>query len=193
MEIKSESIVGEEQATKTEESQHSDSNIKLEDVKSEADNNVISHVPVTESNSETNANNVKESGAEATNTDNKDNQSNPSQSQPKERRERCWYAPQCFRFVCANFSDSFLNMFILSYRKNPEHKTNFSHPGDDDYASDPNDDRPTCSYGGACYRRNMSHRRQYKHPNRPAPHPSKITFVFHNYCPHCNPYNKDCN
>ncbi|KAJ8962504.1 hypothetical protein NQ318_000894 [Aromia moschata] len=58
------------------------------------------------------------------------------------------------------------------FRKNPIHRQQFSHPGDDDYDSDPNDDRPNCPFGAACYRRNLQHRRQFKHPNPPASRPN---------------------
>lgn len=51
------------------------------------------------------------------------------------------------------------------FRKNNEHKLNFSHPGDSDYDTDPDDNRPSCSYGSACYRRNSIHRRDFKHPS----------------------------
>lgn len=56
------------------------------------------------------------------------------------------------------------NHFFL-FRKSQEHKASFSHPADSDYDTDPGDDRPSCSYGSACYRRNPVHRRQYKHPS----------------------------
>ncbi|VEN51331.1 unnamed protein product [Callosobruchus maculatus] len=69
------------------------------------------------------------------------------------RRDRCWYGASC-------------------YRKNPIHRQDFSHPGDADYDSDPDDDRPSCPFGNGCYRTNMDHRRQYKHSARPAPKPS---------------------
>ena len=49
------------------------------------------------------------------------------------------------------------------YRKNPVHKSEEAHPGDDDY-KDPDDDdceddeRPECEFGTKCYRKNPSHR-----------------------------------
>ncbi|CAH1972914.1 unnamed protein product [Acanthoscelides obtectus] len=86
------------------------------------------------------------------------------------RRDRCWYGTSC-------------------YRKNPIHRQDFSHPGDTDYDSDPEDDRPPCPFGNACYRTNMLHRRQYKHPGRPAPKPSKVQYNLNiagcPYCSHC--------
>ncbi|XP_066139962.1 aprataxin and PNK-like factor [Euwallacea fornicatus] len=68
------------------------------------------------------------------------------------RRERCWYGHRCFR-------------------KNPSHQDTFSHPGDQDYVSDPEDDRPDCPYGIACYRKNSDHRKEYKHTAEPAKKP----------------------
>lgn len=53
-------------------------------------------------------------------------------------------------------------------RKNPLHKQEFCHPGDDDYESDPNDVRPICIYDSNCYRKNKDHRNAYKH-SRDAP------------------------
>ncbi|KAK5647514.1 hypothetical protein RI129_002406 [Pyrocoelia pectoralis] len=50
------------------------------------------------------------------------------------------------------------------YRKSAAHLADFSHPGDSDYESDPNDQRPVCDYGPACYRKNKQHRQAYKHP-----------------------------
>lgn len=59
------------------------------------------------------------------------------------------------------------------YRRNPAHKAEFSHPGDDDYNITPqgdegevtpeNDDRPECQYGTSCYRQNPQHKRDFKH------------------------------
>ncbi|XP_076667409.1 uncharacterized protein LOC143368499 isoform X2 [Andrena cerasifolii] len=58
------------------------------------------------------------------------------------RREKCIYGKEC-------------------YRKNPQHKAEFSHPGDSDF--DIPDDREECYYGMRCYRTNPQHRLQYKH------------------------------
>ncbi|XP_018320868.1 aprataxin and PNK-like factor [Agrilus planipennis] len=63
----------------------------------------------------------------------------------KNIRDRCWYGASC-------------------YRKNPNHKKDLCHPGDSDYESDENDDRPMCSFGISCYRRNKTHRQQFRHP-----------------------------
>lgn len=60
------------------------------------------------------------------------------------------------------------------YRRNPAHKAEFSHPGDDDYSliqeeesplSD--NDKPECQYGTSCYRQNPQHKRDFKHTQPP--------------------------
>jgi len=60
------------------------------------------------------------------------------------------------------------------YRKNPAHRVEEAHPGDDDYVdpaddhvADENDDRPECEFGTACYRKNPDHKRQFKHCKQP--------------------------
>ncbi|XP_017890117.1 aprataxin and PNK-like factor isoform X2 [Ceratina calcarata] len=58
------------------------------------------------------------------------------------RREKCKYGKDC-------------------YRKNPQHKAEFSHVGDPDY--DMPDDREECPYGMKCYRKNSDHRQRFKH------------------------------
>lgn len=71
------------------------------------------------------------------------------------------------------------------YRKNPQHRVEFSHPGDSDYPSqskvsdDPVssvDSRPLCEYGSACYRKNPQHRVDFRHdaPKKRKARPSKI-------------------
>jgi len=58
------------------------------------------------------------------------------------------------------------------YRKNPRHFEQESHPGDDDYQldqQDEDDDRPECEYGMDCYRKNPDHRKQFKHTKKPQP------------------------
>ncbi|XP_026285963.1 aprataxin and PNK-like factor [Frankliniella occidentalis] len=62
------------------------------------------------------------------------------------------------------------------YRKNPQHKVEFAHPGDSDYCdssgtntpkndavTSTSDVRPLCEYGSACYRKNPQHRRDFRH------------------------------
>lgn len=58
------------------------------------------------------------------------------------------------------------------YRKNPQHRVDFAHPGDNDYcdqastSGSPNvstDKRPLCEYGSSCYRKNPQHRRDFRH------------------------------
>jgi hypothetical protein len=79
-----------------------------------------------------------------------DDGTNPGTSNPKPKREKCWYGAEC-------------------YRKNPIHRQEFTHPGDSDFESDPDDKRPVCSFGAQCYRKNKSHRKSYKHPPREPP------------------------
>merc|ERR1712223_1148432 len=64
---------------------------------------------------------------------------------------------------------------ISCYRKNPQHKIDEAHPGDNDYVegngvdgintvdSNEPDNRPECEYGLQCYRKNPQHKRDYKH------------------------------
>ena len=63
------------------------------------------------------------------------------------------------------------------YRKNPAHRTEEAHPGDEDFrdpdqADDDEDDeddgRPECEYGRDCYRKNPEHRKDFKHSVRKA-------------------------
>lgn len=61
-------------------------------------------------------------------------------------REKCMYGARC-------------------YRKNPNHKNNYSHPADSDY--DEIDDREECPYGTKCYRKNPQHKTQFKHTSVP--------------------------
>ncbi|XP_019881706.1 aprataxin and PNK-like factor [Aethina tumida] len=86
-------------------------------------------------------------------TEQKNSSTNSRQATGNTLRDRCWYGPTCFR-------------------RNPEHMQQFSHPGDADYLSYPNDPRPGCSYGAACYRKSSKHRIQYKHEKPPAKRPS---------------------
>nr|XP_003707377.2 PREDICTED: aprataxin and PNK-like factor isoform X5 [Megachile rotundata] len=58
------------------------------------------------------------------------------------RREKCRYGEKC-------------------YRKNAQHKAEFSHPGDADYNIV--DDRKECPYGSRCYRKSLQHKMQFKH------------------------------
>ncbi|XP_071444249.1 aprataxin and PNK-like factor [Hetaerina americana] len=54
------------------------------------------------------------------------------------------------------------------YRRNEDHKKQFSHPDDPDHAPATSDDRPECKYGTLCYRRNPQHRIDFKHNSTPA-------------------------
>lgn len=64
------------------------------------------------------------------------------------------------------------------YRRNPAHKEEFSHPGDDDYrvfqegeegeeGPQNDDNKPECQYGTSCYRQNPQHKRDFKHTQPP--------------------------
>ena len=61
------------------------------------------------------------------------------------------------------------------YRRNPQHKASFAHPGDSDYKDEndgdgsDDDDRPECEYGLQCFRKNPQHKKQYKHTRTPQP------------------------
>ncbi|XP_050300605.1 aprataxin and PNK-like factor [Anthonomus grandis grandis] len=99
--------------------------------------------PLQNVNAEENATSSAENPAQTDNTDG---------PKPKIYRDRCWYGDRCFR-------------------RNPNHRQQFAHPGDPDYQSDPEDDRPMCPYGASCYRVNPEHRRDYKHLGKPAPKP----------------------
>merc|ERR1712173_341450 len=61
---------------------------------------------------------------------------------------------------------------IACYRKNPVHRFEEAHPGDDDY-KDPNEeedqDKPECEFGLDCYRKNPAHRKEYNHTRKPQP------------------------
>ncbi|CAG5111789.1 Oidioi.mRNA.OKI2018_I69.chr2.g6063.t1.cds [Oikopleura dioica] len=71
---------------------------------------------------------------------------------PARTRPPCEYGGQC-------------------YRRNPNHKIEFCHPGDDDWwdplveNDDPDfqDPRPECQYGILCYQKSEAHRRKFQH------------------------------
>ncbi|CAK1586515.1 unnamed protein product [Parnassius mnemosyne] len=71
----------------------------------------------------------------------------PKKDQP--RRERCMYGANC-------------------YRKNPQHKAQFSHPSDADWGAGV---RAPCPYGLACARRDPRHWRDHTHPDGMHPPP----------------------
>ncbi|XP_068618382.1 aprataxin and PNK-like factor isoform X2 [Battus philenor] len=64
-----------------------------------------------------------------------------SKGQPK-KRERCMYGTNC-------------------YRKNPQHKAQFSHPSDPDWGTGA---QAPCPWGYACARRDPRHWRDHSHP-----------------------------
>lgn len=98
---------------------------------------------------------------QTTNTTNNTNNDNDDADQPscsntakKEFKDRCWYGANC-------------------YRKSQSHRDAFSHPGDADYDTDPEDDRPACPYGRGCFRKNKEHRKEYKHSKQTVKPPNK--------------------
>uniref|UniRef100_A0A1B0FM08 PBZ-type domain-containing protein n=1 Tax=Glossina morsitans morsitans TaxID=37546 RepID=A0A1B0FM08_GLOMM len=58
---------------------------------------------------------------------------------------------------------------VKCYRKNPSHRLEFAHPGDDDFKLHPlpqaDANAPDCKYGKNCYRFNPLHYQQFKHPS----------------------------
>ncbi len=83
-----------------------------------------------------------------------------SVSPTQQKRVPCKYGEQC-------------------YRRNPAHKEEYSHPGDEDYSSEQDEAQPTasadapdlrleCEYGTSCYRQNPQHKRDFKHTQAPA-------------------------
>ncbi|GJQ65940.1 hypothetical protein Trydic_g4038 [Trypoxylus dichotomus] len=134
----------------------SDPDVDTEVIDNNGNRDNIEHAQGDENNSVETANNVYgpkvDEDANVTNADEQipsssgtavANQGEDNSS--KKLRDRCWYAKKCFR-------------------KSAHHKQEFSHPGDPDYDSDPNDFRPVCYYGVHCYRKNKDHLKQYKHP-----------------------------
>ncbi|XP_065337997.1 aprataxin and PNK-like factor [Cloeon dipterum] len=56
------------------------------------------------------------------------------------------------------------------YRRNPQHKADFSHPGDPDYAApgpSQGGPKPHCQYGTSCYRKNPQHKIDFDHSMPP--------------------------
>ena len=60
------------------------------------------------------------------------------------------------------------------YRKNPQHRVEESHPGDEDYrdpaaGGEEEGERPECEFGTECYRTNPMHKKQFSHSKKPQP------------------------
>ncbi|CAF4758551.1 unnamed protein product [Rotaria sp. Silwood1] len=49
------------------------------------------------------------------------------------------------------------------YRKDPDHRAQFAHPGDSDYG---HSDKIQCRYGAECYNDDPNHRKKFAHPNK---------------------------
>ncbi|XP_034177442.2 uncharacterized protein LOC117602943 isoform X1 [Osmia lignaria lignaria] len=86
-----------------------------------------------------------ESKAETNIPTNESNVSTTTTTVNTPRREKCKYGEKC-------------------YRKNPQHKAEYSHPEDADYNIP--DNREECPYGSRCYRKNPQHKMQFKHTSR---------------------------
>jgi len=89
--------------------------------------------------------------------ENKENSDSKQLNHSNKKRKSCPFGASC-------------------YRKNPIHRQEASHPGDDDYKDvnkedknddDDDDDKPECEFGTDCYRKNPQHRKQFKHTVRP--------------------------
>ncbi|XP_059050714.1 aprataxin and PNK-like factor isoform X2 [Achroia grisella] len=81
----------------------------------------------------------------------------PAKPQQSQLRERCIYGASC-------------------YRRNPQHKTQFSHPADADWGGG---ERGECPWGRACRRRDPRHWQIHQHPPGTQPPP-----------PHARPGNR---
>ncbi|KAK3580869.1 hypothetical protein CHS0354_032930 [Potamilus streckersoni] len=79
----------------------------------------------------------------------KKNDSPPSRPKPnaeKKHRQRCRFGDKC-------------------YRKNPTHREEFCHPGDESFEENSEDEGlPDCPFGETCYRTNPKHLQEYRHP-----------------------------
>ncbi|XP_045450767.1 aprataxin and PNK-like factor [Melitaea cinxia] len=73
----------------------------------------------------------------------------PSNNKPNRPRERCIYGANC-------------------YRRNPQHKDQFSHPSDPDWGPGV---RGVCPYGLTCSKRDLRHWRAHDHPPGALPPP----------------------
>ncbi|XP_056636873.1 aprataxin and PNK-like factor [Diorhabda sublineata] len=96
---------------------------------------------------------VNEKDDEELKNPNNNDASNKNDTATKKQRQKCWYGAKC-------------------YRKNTDHKQQYSHAGDSDYDEN---DIPNCPFGSACYRTNGLHRQHYKHDNPPAQKPPPNT------------------
>lgn len=77
------------------------------------------------------------------------NNAPPSNNKPNRPRERCIYGANC-------------------YRRNPQHKDQFSHPSDPDWGPG---ERGICPYGLNCGKRDPRHWRDHEHPPGALPPP----------------------
>lgn len=94
-------------------------------------------------------------------------------------RECCRYGIRCYRYVQSKrihfllnsfqilFIDFLFFSFLFTIRRNPLHREQEAHPGDQDYRlpnyPEPPLGAPSCPYLDRCYRRNPEHFKQFTH------------------------------
>ncbi|GBP35339.1 Aprataxin and PNK-like factor [Eumeta japonica] len=127
------------------------SSSKCEDPGSREQNDNITRVVKTESDTSDHAPNDNELLNNEHN--NKDTDNAPSTPPPPGNsvKERCMYGANC-------------------YRRNPQHKAQYSHPGEAEWGAG---ERGVCPWGARCRRRDVRHWRDHDHPpgtHPPAPH-----------------------
>ncbi|XP_017472585.1 PREDICTED: aprataxin and PNK-like factor [Rhagoletis zephyria] len=70
--------------------------------------------------------------------------------------------------ACSSSSRESCRFGIRCYRRNPVHRIEEAHPGDNDYKRPnyppPPKGTPDCPYGSLCYRRNPAHFQHFNHP-----------------------------
>lgn len=117
---------------------------------SEAVTSTDQNVENTDASSSSNNNKMQASTTAKQNNTSTSEQANeqnvPANVTSKKRREKCKYGEKC-------------------YRRNAQHKAEYSHPVDPDYNIP--DNRKECLYGTKCYRLNAEHREEYKHTSKP--------------------------
>ncbi|XP_076283224.1 uncharacterized protein LOC143210335 [Lasioglossum baleicum] len=108
------------------------------------------NVENTDASSSNNSNKMQASNTTKQNNAHTSEQANeqnvPANTTSKTHREKCKYREKC-------------------YRKNAQHKAEYSHPVDPDYNIP--DNRKECRYGTKCYRISSEHREEYKHTPKP--------------------------
>lgn len=108
--------------------------------------------------------------SEPTDNENADGATTSSgETHQSSQRECCRYGVRCYRY---NLNDrqymcSMLQYFNCLFRRNPAHRAEQAHPGDEDYRLPEYPDPPLgaapCPYLDRCYRRNPAHFQQFSH------------------------------